>query len=82
MPNTNDFKEMLEKIFKIAKDLKLTGVVIKSGNLHQVVGGYPNPNHRMSMCVNAMRQMMKEGDEILCQPPCGKGASVEILYRL
>jgi len=82
MPSKDDFRATLEKIFEVARDMRLTGVVVKSGNLHRFVGGYPGANHRMPMCCDAMRQMMREGDQILSEPPSGKGASLEILFRL
>jgi len=81
MPNAEDFRSTLEEIFSIAEITKLSGVVVKAGNLHRLVGDYPG-NHRMPICCNAMRQMMKEGDEILAAPPKVDGASLEILYRL
>jgi hypothetical protein len=82
MVTMDDFRVTIEKIFEIAKQVKLSAVVIQSGNLHRLVGGYPGSNHRMPMCCNAMRQMMKENDEILKEPPKGNGASLEIIYWL
>ena len=35
MPNMEDFRATLEKIFEVAQDMKLAGVVVKSGNLHR-----------------------------------------------
>jgi len=82
MPTTDDFKNTLKEIIDIAKILKLTGIIVRSGNLHRIVGGYPAKNHRMRMCCNAMRQLMETGDEIVTEPPCGDGANFEVLYRL
>lgn len=82
MPNAEDFRKVISEIFEIATKLKLTGVVIKSGNLHRLVGGYPGHNHRMPICCTVMKSMMNNGDEISSQPRSGQGASLEILYRL
>ncbi len=76
------FKKTLEEIFDISRSLELTGVVVKSGNLHRLVGGYPGSDHRMPICCTVMKSMMNVGDEILSQPRSGQGASLEILYRL
>lgn len=81
MPSMEEFRSTIQEIFEIAEKVKLSGIILKSGNLHRLVGGYPGSNHRMPMCCNAMRQMMKPDDEILYEPPSGRGASLEILYR-
>jgi hypothetical protein len=81
MPTTDDFRETLEEIFSIARTLKLSGIVVRAGYLHSLVGGYSNSNHRMPICCNAMRQLMKSGDEVIYEPPSGQGASLEILYK-
>jgi len=57
-------------------------VEVKSGELHSEVGSYPGSNHRMPVCCDVMRRNMKEGDEILQQPPKGKGANLVIRYKL
>jgi len=76
------FKKTLEEIFDISRSLKLTGVVVKSGNLHRLVCGYPGSNHRMPICCDVMKHKMNDGDEVLAEPPSGHGATLEILYRL
>jgi len=81
MTTTDDFKEELDEIFAFARAKKLAAVVIRAGNLHKLVGGYPGPQHRMPMCCSAMRQARREGDEIISEPPSGQGASLEIIYR-
>lgn len=81
MPTTGDFREILEKIFSIARTLKLSGIVVRAGFLHKLAGGYPGKNHRMPICCQAMRKLIKSGDEVLYEPPSGQGASLEILYK-
>ena len=57
-------------------------VDIKSGDLHQSVGGYPGPDHRIPICCDVMYSEMRTGDKLLQAPPKGKGASVMIRYLL
>lgn len=60
-----------------AKMLDLT-----SRDLHIDVGDYPGRNHAMPSCCATMRAAMRPGDEVLEQPPSGKGATLKIRYRL
>lgn len=57
-----------------------------SGDLHRRVGDYPNPSrHRMPVCCEVMRRMMKAGDEERPHPkspPSGAGANVIIRYMV
>ena len=43
---------------------------------------YPEPNHRMPVCCAVMKQEIQEGDEIICVPPSGQGATLKIRYKL
>lgn len=57
-------------------------VEINSGELHRKVGGYPGPGHRMPLCCDALYFEQRVGDEIVCSPKGGKGASLTIRYAL
>ena len=81
MPSTDDFQTELESIFSFAEEKLLTAIVIKSGDLHKLVGGYPGKDHRMRICCNVMRKNMMSGDEILSAPLSGEGASLTIKYQ-
>ena len=65
----------------VTKDGKL-GVSVKAGGLHRLVGGYPGSDHRMPMCCSVMQAGMRSGDKVLRSPPGGRGASLEIYYKL
>jgi hypothetical protein len=82
MPNTLDFQKALTKMLQNAQAQGLSYVDVKAGDLHHYVGDYPGSNHRMPACCNAMRRMMKSGDEVLHAPPSGLGANLKIRYRL
>lgn len=81
MPSTEDFQLQIESIFSFAAEKRLTAIIIKSGDLHRLVGGYPGADHRMPICCNVMRENMMGGDEILSEPPKGVGATLTIKYQ-
>lgn len=76
------FRRLLLQAFCEATDLSATHIDIQSGEFHRQVGVYPNKGHSMPTCCSVMRQAMREGDEILSEPPKGKGATLRIRYRL
>ena len=79
----DDFRAALAKLFGDAAAAGRARVVVRSGDLHRLVGGYPGPNHRMPVCCNVLYAEMVDGlDEILHAPPKGQGASLAIEYRL
>ncbi len=79
----DDFTAELERIFHEATSLGAPTVVVKSGDLHRRVGGYPNGgDHAMPSCCDAMYAAQRTDDRILQSPPKGKGATLTIEYRL
>ena len=55
---------------------------INSGELHRELGNYPGKNHSMPNCCQVMRAEMNNRDEIISEPPRGRGASLTIRYKL
>lgn len=53
---------------------------IRSGDIHETVGGYPGPDHRMPVCCEVMYSIMKGDDIVIASPPKGKGANLVIRY--
>nr|NIN01199.1 hypothetical protein [candidate division Zixibacteria bacterium] len=49
-PTTEDFQSELDKVFATAQEEGKPFVEVKSGDLHRSVGGYPGPNHRITLC--------------------------------
>lgn len=78
----DDFHSELEYIFEEATKLGIRRIEIRAGDLHRRVGMYPGPDHRMPICCQVMRNMMKEGDEITRQPEKGNGANFDVMYCL
>ena len=82
-PISEDFQKRLDAVLDDARRSGLPYVDVQSGELHRMVGGYPNKgSHRMPTCCGVMRNRMREGDEILSSPPKGRGASLRIRYLL
>ncbi|MEZ5490270.1 MAG: hypothetical protein R3F50_08120 [Gammaproteobacteria bacterium] len=53
--NIEGFRAALKETLKVAENLGVVAVDVKSGNLHRRIGGYPDKDHRMPICCDAMR---------------------------
>ena len=82
MPGADEFRAALQTMLKAAQDGSAVSIDIEAGQLHRKVGGYPGPGHRMPVCCAVMYDEQRAGDELIAQPPKGKGASLKIRYRL
>ena len=83
MPTAEEFREQLFEVFRRAEQKRHASVVVKAGDLHRAVGGYPNRNtQRMPVCCNVMRSVMGSRDVIVSEPAKGKGATLTIRYEL
>ena len=79
---TYDFRAEISGQIRRAEARGASAVEINSGEVHRKLGGYPGSGHRMPMCCEAMRGLMRDGDAIVSEPPGGRGASLTIRYRL
>ncbi len=79
---TYDFRQTLLDRFAAAEREGVTSLLVKAGDLHREVGGYPGLKHRMPSCCAALRGAMQPGDQFIYVPPKGNGASLTIEYRL
>ena len=82
MPTSTDFREALITALAGAELQNLSFIDISAGNLHELVGDYPGPDHRMPSCCAVMRGEMGANDVILTEPPKGTGASLTIRYHI
>ena len=80
IPSAWDFQNQLTAILNGARGNGKSYVDIESGNLHKKVGGYPNANHRMAVCCEVMKRMMRAGDSVLSEPSSGPGETLLIRY--
>jgi len=81
-PTAPMFQDALERRFQVAAAKGQQSIDVRAGDLHQEVGNYPKPNHRMPTCCSILRSAMRGGDVILSQPLKGNGASLTIRYQL
>jgi 5-methylcytosine-specific restriction protein A len=83
MPTAEEFREQLFEVFRRAEQKRQSSVVVKAGDLHRAIGGYPSRNtQRMPVCCSVMRGAMHAGDVIVSEPPKGQGATLTIRYEL
>ena len=82
MPNVQTFLTIINILLRVAQAYNDPFIDIHAGRLHRFVGGYPGRDHRMPACNNAMRRVMRQGDQILNEPRRGEGASLTIRYHL
>lgn len=82
MPTAEEFREQLFEVFRVAQEKGQSEVLVKAGDLHRAVGGYPGRGQRMPNCCQVMLSAMCQGDAIVSKPPKGKGATLVIRYSL
>jgi len=84
IPTAEDFEVRLHDLFSRAQVKGLSFIDIVSGDLHRQIGGYPakDGDHRMPVCCEVMKRLMKNNDKILHEPLKGKGATLQIRYFL
>lgn len=81
-PRKVDFDIELQRQLAAATSAGAKMLDISAKELHIAVGGYPGSGHAMPSCCSAMRSEQRSTDEVLAQPPKGKGASLKIRYFL
>ena len=82
MPTTEDFRTEVRAQIERAREQGRPHVEINAGELHRLIGGYPQSSHRMPECCNAMRGEMSGRDTVIFEPQKGHGASLTIRYEL
>lgn len=75
---TNDICNYIKELKEIAKNQGKIRLVLISRDIHKQL----NLKSRFPMVCNAMRQCMRENDNILFQPPKGNSSTLEIEYKL
>jgi hypothetical protein len=81
-PTAWDFRNKLTAILNAAKHSGQAYVDIESDNLHKELGGDVTSHHRMPICCEVMKKMMRPGDSILTETGNGDGATMMIRYSL
>ena len=75
---TDDIRQHILKLKKIAKEEMKSFIVLKSGDIHKEL----NLKSAMPQVCNAMRQSMNEGDIVLHTTPSGNSSTIEIQYNI
>jgi hypothetical protein len=79
MVSADHFAHELRAQFKKAAARRATSVVVTSGELYQLLGGYPGSTHGMPACCDAMRAEMKPGDILLVE---SNGVGLTVCYQM
>jgi len=82
MGSVDDFKTAIEGLFENGQKESRKTITIKAGNLHESVLGSRSTPARMPSCCSAMYSFLDSKDRIIYKPPKGKGANLEIEYKL
>ena len=75
---TNEICKHINQLKALAKEDGKSSLVLISRDIHKQL----NLKSRFPMVCNAMRQCMRENDNILFQPPKGNSSTLEIEYKL
>ncbi len=75
---TDDIREYITDLKNIAKSEGKTEIILIARDIHREL----KLKSRFPMVCNAMRQCMKENDDILFQPAKGNSSTLEIKYKL
>src|SRR4029077_14678896 len=81
-PTAWDFQKQLIAILNGARQSGNPYVDVESGNLHQQAGGYANANHKMPVCCEVIRRMMRVGDSVLRETTSGQDATLTVRYTV
>jgi 5-methylcytosine-specific restriction protein A len=81
-PTAWEFRNKIAGILNTARQYGKSYVDVESGKLHGDLAGDPKSNHRMPICCDVMKRMMRKGDFILNESTSGHGASLTIRYAV
>lgn len=74
---TQSVQEVVRAILEAATEGKKNDLTLRAGDLHSL-----KFKDRMPICCSAMRNELRDGDEILKEPPKGNGTRLKIRYKL
>ena len=81
-PSAWDFQNKLMVMLNAARQNGQPHIDVESGHLYAQLGEPPDSNHRMLVCCEVMRKMMRPGDSIVNEPQGSEDAKLMIRYRV
>ena len=83
MPTRAEFSQFLQRRFRAAEAQGEAWLLIKAKDLHEEAGkSARNVFDHYPSCSNAMRQELTTEDQLVHEPPKGRGSGLTIRYRL
>jgi hypothetical protein len=82
LPSAWDFQNRLMAILNSARQSGKPYIDVEAGRLHKQVAGYPNSHHRMPVCCEVMKRMMRTGDSVLRESESKQGTKLLIRYNV
>jgi hypothetical protein len=81
-PTAWDFQNRLMAILNSARQSGKPYIDVEAGRLHKQVAGYPTSHHRLPVCCEVMKRMMRAGDLVLNEPESKEGRKLLIRYNV
>src|SRR5215510_9368331 len=81
-PSAWDFQNQLIAILNGARQSGQPYIDVESGKLHQQVGGFAKSHHKMPVCCEVMKTMMRFGDSVVRETANGQDSTVTIRYTV
>ncbi len=75
---TNDVRAYIKRLMKTACENREEYIILRANDIHNRL----KLKNRMPLVCNAMRQCMKEQDEVIHETPSGYSSTLEIKYCL
>jgi hypothetical protein len=76
MVSVDHFRQELLAQFRHASNRGMVDLLVVSGELFRLSGGYPGSDHGLAECCEAMRDEIKGGDITLTEQSNGAGMTV------
>jgi hypothetical protein len=81
-PTAWEFQNRLMAILNSARKGGKPYIDVDAGRLHKQVAGYLNSRHRLPVCCEVMKRMMRAGDLVLKESESKQGRKLLIRYNV
>jgi hypothetical protein len=82
LPTAWDFQNHLMAILNAARQSGKHHIDVESNHLHAQMMVHPDSAHKMALCCEVMKRMMRAGDSIVNELPDGKGVTIRYVFSV